>query len=308
MSNSSPPTKVQKWFHGHSSRLLVSFTGSELIQHNVTKGGSRESQILDTLSNLLPARISVERNVVIVDAADAESKMFDGVLADRLYWPLIFNADGTRVAMVESVVAAIEVKSKLDKSSVKDIFRKSCSLRTMQCVAGGSHFAPPLVTAFAYQCPNTNLSFFDFATWFVRAQHRSPSLVCTLNDSLFGLAETLGGQTVPADEPSSGAFPILCRAGEDALLVYFYFLSRWVSKGTTRSQQFRSYSDQLFSTMTCFGFDRDFLDAVGSDEAARQAARDCFKRKASADIQELYASARETLGLAVAGSQTGRQG
>ncbi|PYT03978.1 MAG: hypothetical protein DMF60_16705, partial [Acidobacteria bacterium] len=153
MTQTDARTNVQGWMRDHSNLLAVSFRSSGRIKHNVTKGESREHQILDTLSNLLPARTSVESNVVIVDAADAQSPKFDGALVDRTFWPRIFADNSTSVVMLDSVLAAIEVKSSLNKSELKDIFSKSSALRRMLAL-----HRVPLVTAFAYECANANLS------------------------------------------------------------------------------------------------------------------------------------------------------
>ncbi|HEY3138927.1 MAG TPA: hypothetical protein VGL29_23100, partial [Blastocatellia bacterium] len=71
MSQTEDRTNLQGWMRDYSDLLLVSFRSSGRIEHNVTKGESREHQILDTLSKLLPARTAVEPNIVIADAADA---------------------------------------------------------------------------------------------------------------------------------------------------------------------------------------------------------------------------------------------
>jgi len=82
--------------------------------------------------------------------------------------------------------AAIEVKSSLNKSELDDLFKKSISLRSMNYNANNPAVTSPLVTAFAYECRNLNLSLSDFATFFAYALDRSPSLICVLNRDLFG--------------------------------------------------------------------------------------------------------------------------
>src|SRR5258707_11492035 len=99
MSKTEIDTNIQGWFRDYSRLLAVSFSASARIRHNVTKGESREHQILDALAKLLPTRVSVETNVVIVDGLDAQSPKFDGVLADRTFWPRIFAIDNTTIVM-----------------------------------------------------------------------------------------------------------------------------------------------------------------------------------------------------------------
>src|SRR4051812_4597432 len=95
-------SKAQQWLRHYSENLASSYRSSALIEHRVTKGESRETQILDVLSVLLPKRTAVEANVVIVDSRDVESPKFDGVLLDRLFWPRLLEQDDTAVVMIES--------------------------------------------------------------------------------------------------------------------------------------------------------------------------------------------------------------
>ena len=297
MSRSSDLTSIQGWLRDHSEKLAISFKSSGRIEHCVTKGVTREHQILDTLCLLLPTRLSVETNVVIVDARDEQSPQFDGFLIDRMLWPRASVVDGTPVAMVESVVAAIEVKSTLGKAALDDIFQKSSALRRMALGAANPPTGPTRITAFAYKCPNLRLSFFDFAASFGRSPKHSPSLICILNAALFGLAELGSKSADPVDEPHSGAVPVFYDLGEDALLLYLYFLSRWAAMGTSTAEVLRRYSGALFSRMTCFQFDADFLDAVLASDDARARARGCFEGQPDGDIEELYTRARQALGL-----------
>jgi len=292
MTKTDDQTNLQGWMRDHSDLLAISFSSSRRIEHNVTKGESREHQILDTLSNLLPTRTSVESKVVIVDAADKQSPQFDGALVDRVFWPRLFANDSTTAVMLDSVLAAIEVKSSLNKSEMRDIFSKSAALRRMLAL-----HRRPLVTAFAYECANPNLSFFDFSISFLRSPDHSPSLVCVLNQSVFGLARFDTGELLPVDEPSPDAIPVLFTTRRDTLLMYLYFLSRWATSGTRIADLFMSYTKNLFSDMTSFHFDTDFLGAVATDGAALALARTCFERKRKVDIGQLYTEARNKIGL-----------
>ena len=292
MSATAPPTNIQAWLRDHSELLAISFRSAGRIRHNVTKGESREHQILDTLSKLLPTRSSVESNIVIVDATDSQSPKFDGGLVDRALWPRIFADGNTTGVMIESVLAAIEVKSTLNRSELDDIFKKSTQLRSMR--SGRSR---PLVTAFAYECPNPNLSFFDFATLFSRTPATSPSLVCILNRHLFALARYEGTRFVPEDEPALSSIPVLYTPSEDTLLVYLHFLSQWVTAGTSAADAFMRYSQSVFSRMTVFHFSSDFLNAIKASKSNLLVARKHFEGKANEDIATLYASARTAIGL-----------
>lgn len=292
MNTEAAPTNIQGWLRAYSDALANSFRASGLFKHTVTKGESREHQILDTLSQLLPTRVAVEPNVVIVDSADVQSPKFDGALVDRTLWPRIFADGNTTVVMIESVLAAIEVKSSLDKADLNDIFEKAAKLRAMRSQRG-----KPLVTAFAYECPNTNLSFFDFAARFYRSPEASPSSICILNKNLFALGRIVDTKLIVDDEPSANSIPVLYTANEDTLLVYLNFLSEWVTAGTSAGGAFIRYSQAVISKLTGFYFDPGFLLAINSNESHLSAARKHFERKANEDIETLYAAARIAVGL-----------
>jgi hypothetical protein len=287
----SPGTsRTQRWFHDLSARLQTSFQASDQIKHRVTVGESREHQILDVLAQLLPKQIAVGRNVVIVDSADAESRKFDGVLIDRRNWPLLFAQDALQIAMIESVVAAIEIKSSLDLSDLEDIMQKTEALRAMRCDGD-----LPNVTAFAYKCSNRSLAFFDYAVALRRSPRRAPNLVCVLNDGLFGTASPDTDAVFPFSDTAASR-PALLATDQDTLLIYLYLLSRWASS-TPSLKTFEHYSQKLFSTVQAFQFDDDFLDILASDDAAHSAARQCFVRRTKEDINLLYQKARSALHL-----------
>ena len=184
------------------------------------------------------------------------------------------------------------MKSSLNKTELDDVFRKSAKLRAMR--SGRSR---PLVTAFAYECPNANLSFFDFAVRFYRAPETSPSSVCVLNKHLFALARVVDTKFVLDDEPNTSSIPILYTPREDTLLVYLNFLSQWVTVGTSAAVAFMRYSQGVFSKQSVFYFEDDFLVAVNSSENDLLAARKHFERKANEDIEKLYSAARTAIGL-----------
>lgn len=292
----SSPSKTQQWFRNYAENLMTSFKSSALIQHKVTKGESREHQIFDILDKLLPTRISLKQNVVIVDSQDAESPKFDGALVDRNFWPLLFQADDTAVAMVESVYAAFEIKSSLGTTDLQDIFSKAQRLRSMKCVTG-SLSSPPLVTAFAYQCPNSKLAFFDFAVHSQKFPNFTPSLICILNQALFALVRKVGTTLSPIEQPSAGHTPVIFQPQEDTLLIYIYLLSRWATAGTDSVDTFMKYSEKVFFGLVAFQFDADFLNSITSDPPALNEARKCFEGDSSKSIKDAYIIARGQIGL-----------
>lgn len=290
-------SKTQQWFRNYAENLMTSYKSIALIEHKVTKGESREHQILDTLEKLLPTRVSVKHDVVIMDSQDTQSPKFDGVLLDRSLWPLLFQDSNTVVAMLESVLAAVEVKSSLGTSELKDIFSKAQKLRDMKSMSAVAFISSPLVTAFAYECPNIKLAFFDFAVHSQKCPDSTSSLICILNQALFGLARKDGTTLLPVDQPKAGHIPVMFQTQEDTLLIYIYFLSRWATIGSKTVDTLTKYSEAVFSSLVAFHFDTDFLCSVVSESSALNKARTCFEGEPGKSIKEAYAIARGRIGL-----------
>ena len=306
MKTKSTLTSIQSWLRDYSGSLEYSFRTSAGIKHSGEKGERREDQIFDALKKLLPTRMSVEQKVVIVDTEDIQSPMFDGVLVDRMLWPRNFIFGGNPVALIESVLTAIEVKSSLDKSELEKIFMDSKSLRSMKYHVSYIPINSTLVTAFAYECTNLNLSFFDFSTLFRDYSIYSPSLICILNKGLFGFVDIKENKVIY--EPYGNSLPALYDIGKDALLFYLYFLSSLSGMNvdilfgmmdTRMIKAFNRHCDGFFSAIKYFYFGEDFLNLVASDESIKNIARKCFERKASADIKDLYTEARKAIGLSI---------
>lgn len=289
-------TSAQGWLRDYSDLLSASFKSSRRIQHNVTKGQSREHQILDVLEKLLPTRVAVEHNAVIVDSQNVQSPKFDGALIDRMNWPRLFCDNCTTAVVLESVIATFETKSELNSNEMKDIFGKSKKLRDMVHI-DSPRGSVPKVTAFAYSCPNKNLSFFDFCSLFLDQRFGSPSIICILNDAVFLFAKINEGRFVLADEIDKDSYPVCFASGNDSLLVYLYLLCQCVTDDPINMRLFRRYIDTVLGGGSAFYFDLDFLEKIGEDLNARNKARECFLRKSKVALSSLYGDARCSLSL-----------
>ena len=289
-------SNAQAWLRAHAELLSVSFRASGRIKHNVTKGQSREHQILDTLEKLLPTSVAVERSAVIVDSRDLQTSKFDGALVDRNNWPRLFSDDSTTAIVLESVVVALETKSELNATEMNDIFAKAASLREMV------RAAPPLgrqprAVGFAYTCPNINLSFFDFNMCYKERGVDSPSAVCALGHGVFTFATSAGDSVAITDEIHDSNLAVYFAAGQDSLLLLLYLLSRWTTSSSINMGLFRRYLDAAFKGASVFWFDSDFLERTYKDQGARKTARSCFTGRAARPIRKLYEEARNAIGL-----------
>jgi hypothetical protein len=289
-------SSTQQWFQIYSKNLANSYRSSGLIEHNVTKGGSRENQILDLLRNLLPKCCEIASDVTIHDSSDRQTAKFDGAILNRWTWPLLYSEGGTVVAPLESVLVALEVKSTLDLDEIADIFKKSRSLVELVNQPGRSPGFMPKTAVFSYRCDNPNLAFLDYAISMHRNGVNSPNLMCLLGSAVMGLAREHGNAVHLTDEWTADSFPVFLRCGADALLLFFFHLSYWASMATAQVSDFKRYVRTAFSTAEAFHFDRYFLDALVANPGQIDKVRDGFKRRGDSGIEALYQEAAGIVG------------
>jgi hypothetical protein len=293
-SPASDPVKT--WFQEYSQRLASSFRSAGQLRHAVTKGQARELQIVDFLQKLLPTRATLQSRVVIADSTGQQSSQFDAVLFDRTNWPLLYAQEGTVVAMVESVLAALEVKSRLGVREIQDIANKAASLHRLATTNGA--LRPVLVTAFGYQCDNLNLAFYDYATSCVPNSQQAVTAICVLNQGILLTCQRDADRLVPAWIVGAGSVPTMAECGLDSLLMYVYFLSDVASMGGRGGRAWLHYGRSLLNGASVRYFDDDYLQRVCRDDDARRTARGAYLRAGNRTFAEVYAESRRRVGLA----------
>jgi hypothetical protein len=294
-----PATKWEGWMQSYSEHLGISYKASEPLKHNVTKGQSRENQVLDVLEHVLPRRIAVARNAVVIDSQDGESPMFDGVLMDNSDLPILYLEGGRDsdflIAMIECAAACIEIKSRLNGKDLADIFSKARKLRSMITIEYGPWPEGPQVVGFAYACPNVALSFFDFSLEFWRNKKSSPSPICVLNQAVFVAFDS--GQSHFPRLPTESSLPALIESRGNALLLFVFLLSRGLAGLSPIEEIVRHYSRFLLEDVDVFHFSPAFLDAISSDPVSEKRARNRFLGRPNSSVEEKYKMAAKDLGL-----------
>jgi len=281
------------WMAAYSDKLSYAFRVSSAIRHNLTKGESRELQVLDILEAILPTCVAIEKNVVIVDADSKQSHKFDGALVNRTSYPRLFGEDFT-VSMIESVCTAIEVKSTLNKDEISDIFIKFGDLRSMTRRRGQAPFS----LAFAYSCENLNLYFFDYAVSYFESRQGSPDILPILNKATFGSAALdSSGEYYILDRVIDGSVPVFIRTGENTLLFLVHYLSRWVTGDDDASELLRNYEQSSLGKISYFVFSEDYIKAISSSPVTREKARKVYEGTSLEDIAIVYERSCAEIGL-----------
>ncbi len=93
------------------------------IGHKGSTGAAREQYLADFLQAFMPTSYQTTKSRIVDYKGNASSE-FDIVISNLLWSPAIFKKDGVCPVFVENVVAAIEVKSFVDKKAVEDIDNK----------------------------------------------------------------------------------------------------------------------------------------------------------------------------------------
>ena len=100
------------------------------IPHAAETGRLVEQLIRSELKKVLPEKIAVADGFV-VDAEGRASRQMDIILYDKLNTPRIFSSDGAQMFPVETTYAAGEIKTKLDRTSLRDAFEKCSSYKSL---------------------------------------------------------------------------------------------------------------------------------------------------------------------------------
>ena len=108
--------KIVEWLELIESSTKASAKEADAFQHPIAKGDIREFAIRHFLDRFLPESVGVGTGMAM-NSEGAMSKQLDIVIADPTY-PVLRSSSGSNIYLAESIIASIEVKSKLDKTSL----------------------------------------------------------------------------------------------------------------------------------------------------------------------------------------------
>jgi hypothetical protein len=128
------------------SEALMKFSGSLVAQyhtvfeHHGNAGDSRESAVNEYLRKVMPSRFGFS-NGEMFDAAGSNSGEVDLIIYDSVFSPVFSDGSGKILAPCESCFGAIECKSTLTTTELKDCIRKIEKYRSMKRRANLSNAA-----------------------------------------------------------------------------------------------------------------------------------------------------------------------
>lgn len=287
----SQQDKAAEWMQSLSERLESSYRGSASLQNCVVKGRSRELQVLDILEGLLPSGVTVGRDVVIVNSKGNEAPSFDGVIYDRMSFPVLYFEKSQREEsiisiLLESVLLCIETKSNLSKNELDDAVQKIKKLKSLQSVNNSMRHP---VLLFAYKANNMNLSFVDYCAAFASKPSYVPSIVCVLNKGLFATAKKVNTESVLSPRNEQGSYPVFAECGKEALLLTYFVIVKLLTEFSKVYRILEAYIQEALKNVSLFSFEPQFVNNLSKHNFHDQVRRKFFNT-ADRPIAEVYKS------------------
>lgn len=179
---------LERYWSGVLQRLRADadvFSG--LIEHYGERGRANELALARIFEAFLPSRWDVGTGIVI-DATGTQSRQTDIVIFDQSEEPAFFAQTTHLLHPVETVVAAVEVKTTLTKDDLATDFPQKWDAIAELSSSNGRR---PLQALIAYDCEVSPSTLASELT--ARGENRAPDLVCVLSRCIVGgSAEALG--------------------------------------------------------------------------------------------------------------------
>jgi hypothetical protein len=174
---------VQEYWDGVLQRLRAEVAVfSRLIRHRGEQGRENEAAFARVLASFAPQRLGVGTGLLI-DAGGGSSRQLDVILFERSDEPSVLAQTNQLLYPVESVIACVEIKTRLSTSEIDDCARKGSSIRALRpkrTHADDSQY--PLFVVLAYSTEvahETTLERFRSMS-----DEERPEVVCVLDPGL----------------------------------------------------------------------------------------------------------------------------
>ena len=121
---------VRQYFTALIKSAIVKSDALSNIEHNVTKGVLRECLVSDILSEILPSQFGVGSGIIVNSDGD-QSKQTDIIIYDNRILAPFIQKYNLGLYPIESVIATIEVKTRLYKKYLEKANRDACKVHQM---------------------------------------------------------------------------------------------------------------------------------------------------------------------------------
>lgn len=181
------PGIVEQYWTGVATQLQVEADiFNRLVEHRGETGRANELALARLVSRLLPTEVDVSTGVLI-DSAGRRSKQTDLIVYLKGSQPQILAQSTQLLFPVETVVAALEVKTTVDSAAIEDAAEKVERIRALRPVNGTQGPATGLFGFSAAGTPSARASELN-----ALSPERRPDLACILTPGLVGASTTQG--------------------------------------------------------------------------------------------------------------------
>jgi hypothetical protein len=180
----SGPNVVEEYWTGVASQLQVEASVfSRLVGHNGEVGRANELALAQLVTSLLPSTVGVGTGVII-DSEGNRSAQTDLVIYDKGAQPQILAHSTQLLFPVETVLAAIEVKTSVATADINDSGRKFKSVRALKPKNGRE---VPITAFFGYSASSAPIARARELNSLAEAE--CPDVACVLDPGLVSRRE-----------------------------------------------------------------------------------------------------------------------
>lgn len=167
-----------------------------IFNHQGEKGRGNENILRDLISRFLPKKYGVGTGIII-DSEGNQSKQIDIIIYDIEIYPSLLSLTSLHLFPIDMVYATIEVKTTLNKKTVKESLENIKSTKELKilkddfCVPENDRISQsykynfienvhPLGVIFSYKSANKKIE--SYINWFKDiSKNHAPNLICSID-------------------------------------------------------------------------------------------------------------------------------
>lgn len=196
---------------------------SSKVNHRGEKGTIREEDFMTYMRQFIPLRYNMTKGEIVC-AGEKHSRQIDCIIYDALNTPILINRESSKVIPIESVYITIEVKSYLNKDSLKECVENIKSVRRLPKNPITKHHSYVSGYVFAYTSDSLEIILKHLNNYNkeVDSMHQI-SCICVLDKGLIVNVDKRNIKNI-SQLPTANTIPIIAKNSEDSTLLLFYLI------------------------------------------------------------------------------------
>lgn len=193
------------------------------VNHRGEKGTIREEDFMTYMRQFIPERYKMSKGEIVC-AGEKHSRQIDCIIYDALNTPILINKESSKIIPIESVYITIEIKSYLNKGSLKECVDNIKSVRILPKNPITKHYSCVSGFVFAYTSDSleTILEHLKEYNNEVNFMHQI-SAICVLDKGLIVNVDKRNIKNICL-LPTANSIPIIAKNSEDSTLLLFYLI------------------------------------------------------------------------------------